>query len=306
MDDVDKCLEKLKRCELLSQATIKDICTRVIDVLLDESNVCEVDAPVTVVGDVHGQFYDLLEIFQIGGECPDTRYLFLGDYVDRGHFNLETITLLTCLKLRWPDRITLLRGNHESRQITQVYGFYKEVVQKYGSADVWSYFCEVFDYLPLSAIIAGKIFCVHGGLSPAVLSVDQIKLIDRFREPPSEGVFADLLWSDPSDRDGFNLSQRNAGHLFGKDTVERFLHVNGLSTVLRAHQLCMEGYQIHFDGLLATVWSAPNYCYRCGNVASICEIDASLNREFNVFSAAPEDRREVPSGQAKQVPDYFL
>ena len=248
----------------------------------------------------------MLEVFRIGGDVPDTHYLFLGDYVDRGLFNVETILLLLVLKLRYPDRMTLLRGNHETRSITQVYGFYKECMSKYGTAAVWGYFCEVFDYLNLAAVIDGQIFCVHGGLSPAILAVDQIRLIDRFKEPPSEGAFADLMWSDPTDRSGFYVSQRNAGYLFGEDVCRRFLQYNGMSHVLRAHQLCMEGYKVQLNGLLSTVWSAPNYCYRCGNVASICEIDEGLRREFNVFGPAPADRRQVPADQVKEVPEYFL
>lgn len=304
--DVDKCIAKLMKCEILPEATVKELCLRVIDVLLEESNVRDIEAPVTVVGDIHGQLFDLYEVFRIGGEPPNTNYLFLGDYVDRGHFNVETISLLACLKLRYPNRITLLRGNHETRAVTQVYGFYNECIAKYGSPNVWMFFCEMFDYLNIAAIISGRIFCVHGGLSPAVLHVDQIRLLDRFREPPTEGAFADLLWSDPSDRPGFVLSQRNAGYTFGSDVVEAFLRFNKFDHVLRAHQLCMEGFTVMFDGRLSTVWSAPNYCYRCGNMASILEVDDQLGRKFNLFSAAPEDQQKLPKDSASDLPQYFL
>lgn len=130
---------------------------------MQESNVVHVQAPVTVVGDIHGQFFDLIEIFKIGGYCPDTNYLFLGDYVDRGMFSVETISLLVCLKLRYPHRVHLIRGNHESRGVTQSYGFYTECSRKYGNANVWHYFTDMFDFLTLSVVINNQIFCVHGG-----------------------------------------------------------------------------------------------------------------------------------------------
>lgn len=130
---------------------------------MTESNVVHILAPVTVVGDIHGQFFDMLEIFKIGGYCPDTNYLFLGDYVDRGLFSVETISLLVCLKLRYPNRVHLIRGNHESRGVTQSYGFYTECARKYGNANVWHHFTDMFDYLTLSVVINDDIFCVHGG-----------------------------------------------------------------------------------------------------------------------------------------------
>jgi serine/threonine-protein phosphatase PPG1 len=260
------------------------------------------------------QFYDLLEIFKIGGFSPHTNYLFLGDYVDRGLFSVETISLLTCLKLRYPNRVTLIRGNHESRAVTQSYGFYQECVRKYdGSAQVWHYFTSMFDFLTLTAVIDNQIFCVHGGLSPSIHTLDQIKVIDRFREIPHEGPMADLVWSDPdADKDDFAISPRGAGYTFGAAVVKQFLHLNDMNHILRAHQLCNEGYQELFDGRLSTVWSAPNYCYRCANMASILEVDEHGGRFFNVFAEAPENEHDGPAqhqlqtqAPKKQV-DYFL
>ncbi|KAI0318890.1 Metallo-dependent phosphatase-like protein [Amylostereum chailletii] len=161
--DLDACIEQLLRKQLLHEALLREICEKTKEVLMRESNVVHVSAPVTVVGDIHGQFYDLIEIFRIGGYAPNTNYLFLGDYVDRGLFSIETISLLTCLKLRYPDRVQLIRGNHESRAVTQSYGFYTECVRKYGSSRVWTYFTDMFDFLTLSVVIDDKIFCVHGG-----------------------------------------------------------------------------------------------------------------------------------------------
>ena len=325
--------------------------------------------------------------------------------------------------------MTLIRGNHESRQITTVYGFYDECLRKYGSANVWRYCCDVFDYLALGAIVlgasntmspandsitaqeyadqeveievcnadgnimqsfqrqkpgnggaqqdntsngaqsnsgngsgaktgppgsgasgssggsvgnpAGAVLCVHGGLSPLIDTVDKIRLLDRKQEVPHEGAMCDLLWSDPDDIDGWGLSPRGAGFLFGADIVKTFNHRNDLSLIARAHQLVMEGFKEMFDASIVTVWSAPNYCYRCGNVAALLELsedesglgvfsrsngdvgrsdggvgfrgvmmesDIGLKsgpaRRYRVFQAAPQDSRGMPA--KKPVADYFL
>jgi serine/threonine-protein phosphatase 4 catalytic subunit len=303
--DLDRQIEQLKRCEHLKESEVKELCTRAREILVDESNVQRVDAPVTICGDIHGQFYDLKELFKVGGECPETNYLFMGDFVDRGFYSVETFLLLLALKVRYPDRITLIRGNHESRQITQVYGFYDECLRKYGSVNVWRYCTEVFDYLSLSAIIDDKIFCVHGGLSPSINTLDRIRLIDRKHEVPHDGAMCDLMWSDPEDSsDGWGLSPRGAGYLFGKDVVDQFNQTNGLDLIARAHQLVQEGYKKMFSDKLVTVWSAPNYCYRCGNVAALLELDEHLNTSFKIFKAAPQEARGIPA--KKPAPDYFL
>ncbi|XP_010571139.1 PREDICTED: fructose-bisphosphate aldolase A-like [Haliaeetus leucocephalus] len=207
-------------------------------------------------------------------------------------------------QVRYPDRITLIRGNHESRQITQVYGFYDECLRKYGSVTVWRYCTEIFDSLSLSAIIDGKIFCVHGGLSPSIQTLDQIRTIDRKQEVPHDGPMCDLLWSDPEDTTGWGVSPRGAGYLFGSDVVAQFNASNDIDMICRAHQLVMEGYKWHFNETVLTVWSAPNYCYRCGNVAAILELDEHLQKEFIIFEAAPQETRGIPS--KKPVADYFL
>ena len=153
IQEQDQWISYLSECKQLSENDIKRLCEKARDVLLEESNVQPVQCPVTVCGDIHGQFHDLSELFRIGGNSPDTNYLFMGDYVDRGYYSVETVTLLVALKVRHPDRVTILRGNHESRQITQVYGFYDECLRKYGNANVWKYFTDLFDYLPLTALI---------------------------------------------------------------------------------------------------------------------------------------------------------
>ncbi|KAG5642491.1 hypothetical protein DXG03_002715 [Asterophora parasitica] len=316
--DLDRQIEQLTRCEPISEEQVKRLCLKAREILIEEGNVQVVDSPVTICGDIHGQFFDLMELFKVGGLCPETNYLFMvllnpnpplsialslppsltpashliphrhepttGDFVDRGFYSVETFLLLLALKVRYPERITLIRGNHESRQITQVYGFYDECQRKYNSANVWRWCCEVFDYLALGAVVDGRVFCVHGGLSPNLQGLDEIRAIDRKQEVPHDGPMCDLLWSDP---DGWGLSPRGAGFLFGGDITKMFLHHNALDLIARAHQLAMEGYKLMFDKAIVTVWSAPNYCYRCGNVASILELDEHLAQEYKVFQHAP-------------------
>mmetsp|Transcript_34129 Transcript_34129/g.88085 ORF Transcript_34129/g.88085 Transcript_34129/m.88085 type:complete len:317 (-) Transcript_34129:1390-2340(-) len=316
MIDVDEWIERLMGGQLLSANEVELLCSKVTEVLAGEPNVRSVLSPVTIVGDVHGQFFDLLELFSVAGPCPSTNYVFLGDYVDRGHHSVEVITLLFCLKLRYPDRVTLVRGNHESRSISTVYGFYAECMRKYdGNVVVWKYVTDVFDYLCLAAVVEdAKILCVHGGLSPTAPNLDSLDYINRFQELPPEGTLSDLVWSDPDPTGavkGFGVSPRGAGYLFGEEVVKAFLWENDLDCIVRAHQLCMSGYQILFNESLFTVWSAPNYCYRCGNVASVLEVNGQ-EKFFNVFDAAPDQMRGGSGGEEKKeekgkaLPDYFL
>ncbi|KAF7796472.1 hypothetical protein EIP86_007649 [Pleurotus ostreatoroseus] len=301
--EIDVWIAQLSQCKQLSEADVKKLCDKTREILMEESNVQPVRCPVTVCGDIHGQFHDLSELFRIGGNSPDTNYLFMGDYVDRGYYSVETVTLLVAMKLRYRDRVTILRGNHESRQITQVYGFYDECLRKYGNANVWRYFTDLFDYLPLTALIENQIFCLHGGLSPSIDTLDHVRSIDRVQEVPHEGPMCDLLWSDPDDRCGWGISPRGAGYTFGQDISEAFNHNNGLTLVARAHQLVMEGYNWGQDRNVVTIFSAPNYCYRCGNQAAIMEIDEKLSYSFLQFDPAPRAGEPLVS---RRVPDYFL
>jgi serine/threonine-protein phosphatase 6 catalytic subunit len=301
--DLDQWVEQLGQCKYLAEDQLKLLCERVKELLLEESNVQPVASPVTVCGDIHGQFYDLRELFKTGGALPTTNYIFMGDFVDRGYYSLETFTYLLVLKARWPDKITLLRGNHESRQITQVYGFYDECQQKYGNANAWKHCTQVFDLLTIAALIDNKILCVHGGLSPDVRTLDQIRVIYRNVEIPHDGPFCDLMWSDPEDDvPGWKVSSRGAGWLFGARVTNEFVTINGLDLICRAHQLVQEGYKYQFDNKLVTVWSAPNYCYRCGNVASILNIGPNLEQDFKIFNAVPDNERVIPPPK----PSYFL
>ncbi|KAK1304997.1 Phytochrome-associated serine/threonine-protein phosphatase [Acorus calamus] len=253
--DLDLWISKVKEGNHLSEDELQLLCEYVKEILIEESNVQPVNSPVTVCGDIHGQFHDLMKLFQTGGH---------GDFVDRGYNSLEVFTILLLLKARYPANITLLRGNHESRQLTQVYGFYDECQRKYGNANAWRYCTDVFDYLTLSAIIDGTIFFylrISGALCP--------------------------WWSSPDIR-----------------TVDQFNHINNLDLVCRAHQLVQEGLKYMFqDKGLVTVWSAPNYCYRCGNVASILSFNENMEREVKFFTETEENNQM--RGPRTGVP-YFL
>lgn len=300
---LDGWIERLMNCNPLKEAEVHELCGLAREILMKEQNVQPVKCPVTVCGDIHGQFHDLMELFSIGGKPPDTNYLFMGDYVDRGYYSVETVSLLVALKVRYRERVTILRGNHESRQITQVYGFYDECLRKYGTANVWKDFTDLFDYLPLTALIERQIFCLHGGLSPSIDTLDHIMSLDRVQEVPHEGPMCDLLWSDPDERCGWGISPRGAGYTFGQDIAEQFNHNNSLTLVARAHQLVMEGYNWCHEKNVVTIFSAPNYCYRCGNQAAIMEIDEHLEYTFLQFDPAP--RRGEPN-VTRRTPDYFL
>eukprot|EP00754_Rhynchopus_humris_P006542 Rhum_TRINITY_DN13131_c0_g2::Rhum_TRINITY_DN13131_c0_g2_i1::g.57533::m.57533/K15423/PPP4C; serine/threonine-protein phosphatase 4 catalytic subunit len=304
--NLDRQIAQLKQCEPIRESEVKALCLKARELLQEESNVQPVPAPVTIVGDIHGQFYDLREMFKVGGDVPVTNYVFMGDYVDRGYHSVETVSLLLLLKLRYRDRITLLRGNHESRQITQVYGFYDECLRKYGSVAMWNAFTELFDFMPLTAVIQSSVFCLHGGLSPFIDSLDNIRLLERVQETPHEGAMCDLLWSDPheDEKAGWDVSPRGAGYTFGEDITAQFNLNNGLSLIARAHQLVMEGYKNMFDDQCVTVWSAPNYCYRCGNVGSILEFDEHLEKRFLIVNAAPNETRGIPA--KRPLVEYFL
>ena len=301
--DLDELICQVLECRPLSEPQMTRLCEKAREVLAKESNVHVVRAPVTVCGDVHGQFHDLIELFKIGGLPPDTNYLFMGDYVDRGYYSVETVTLLLLYKVRYPDRMHILRGNHESRQITQVYGFYDECLRKYGSPQVWKLLTDLFDYLPLTAVVENEVFCLHGGLSPTLDTLANIRSLDRIQEVPHEGAMCDLLWSDPEERTGWGVSPRGAGYTFGADISDIFCNNNKLKTIARAHQLMQDGYQWNHPERVVTIFSAPNYCYRCGNLAGLLEFDEHMQRCFSQFDPAP---RRGEAQVSKKTPDYFL
>lgn len=285
---------------------VNEICLKLIEQLVQEENLLVLRSPIVVCGDVHGQYEDVIELFKTAKISTDTKksfreksFLFMGDYVDRGYYSLNTFLLLAGLKLEYPDKYFLLRGNHESRQVTVQYGFYTEMQSNYGSSVLYNLVMDVFDLLPYSAIIDNEIFATHGGISPHLPLAGLLLNEERRIEIPNAGVLADLTWSDPDDAvTQWRLNTRGAGYLFGSTQVEAFCYNNGLKMITRSHQLAQPGYKWYFCdkknkpdeekecdkplGSLLLVWSAPNYAYRSKNKASILEIGISGKKRYSL------------------------
>ena len=269
------------------------LCREAMNVLSKDPILLHLEAPFVICGDLHGQFYDLLEFIKIGGKPPDTKYLFLGDYVDRGRNSIETFSILLALKIKYPEHVYLLRGNHETTEISRLYGFFAECAERY-SLDLWNRFNEVFKYLPLAAVISDRIFCVHGGLSPELNDLQQIAEIKRPLVVPDRGLLADLLWADPSnEHKGFCESERGTSFTFGYDVVDEFLKKNDFDLLCRAHQVVPHGFEFPFDPdhSTLTVFSAPDYCEEFGNTAAMLKVDEELRCSFEFVAPPARERR---------------
>lgn len=242
----------------IKDGEIELICNASRELFLAQPVLLDLNAPVKVVGDIHGQFFDLIRLFQLCGFPPATNYLFLGDYVDRGKNGLETILLLLCYKLRYPDNFFLLRGNHECASITRIYGFYDECKRR-TTIKTWKKFVNVFNCMPIAALIASKIFCVHGGLSPSLTDLEEIRQIARPTDVSDSGLLADLLWSDPADtEEDWEPNDRGVSYLFGKKVIMNFLQRHDIDLICRAHMVVEDGYEFWHDRVLVTIFSAPN------------------------------------------------
>ena len=293
MGFIDKIILKLvknkdKKPKILTEKEIQLLCRKCKKILAQQDVLLNLSSPIKVCGDIHGQFYDLLRLFGFGGYPPNSNYLFLGDYVDRGKQSIETISLLFALKIKYPENIFILRGNHESSKINRIYGFYDECKKRYDKK-IWKLFGDTFNYLPIAAIIEGKIFCIHGGLSPTLLSLEQIQNIKRPTEIPDEGLLCDLLWSDPNSKSlGWMENDRGISYVFGTDIVETFLSKFGFDLICRAHQVVEDGYQFFAKKQLVTIFSAPNYCGEFNNAGAIMYIDKTLMCSFQTLK--PRDK----------------
>jgi serine/threonine-protein phosphatase PP1 catalytic subunit len=231
-----------------------------------------------------------------GGRPPETSYLFLGDYVDRGHNSVETLSYLLALKIKYPKKIWLLRGNHETTEISRLYGFLAECGIRY-SHSLWEKYTEVFRWLPLAAVISERIFCVHGGLSPELTDVQDIARLARPLDIPDQGMLTDLLWADPSNEHmGFMPSERGTSYTFGSDKVEEFLEKHDFDLLCRAHQVVTPGYEFPFHPIQSTltVFSAPDYCEEFGNRGAMLKVDTALKCSFQ-FVDPPRSRPQPPS-----------
>ncbi|XP_054274455.1 serine/threonine-protein phosphatase alpha-2 isoform-like [Macrosteles quadrilineatus] len=274
----------------LTENEIRHLISKSREIILSQPMLLELAAPLKICGDTHGQFHDLLRLFKTGGFPPSVTYLFLGDYVDRGKQSIETISLLMCYKIKNPMTFFLLRGNHESASINRIYGFYDECKRRY-SIKLWKFFCELFNCLPAAAVVDDKIFCCHGGISPDLNSLDQIRHISRPTDVPDQGLLCDLLWSDPSeDVVGWGENDRGVSFTFGRDAVSRFLIKFDLDLIVRAHQVVEDGYEFFGNRQLVTVFSAPNYCGEFDNAGAMMAVDANLLCSFQVLK--PNEPRQ--------------
>ncbi|KAG8909725.1 3',5'-cyclic-nucleotide phosphodiesterase (PDEase) (3':5'-CNP) [Tulasnella sp. 408] len=272
------------------------ILEKATEILRAEPNLLEVDAPITVCGDIHGQYFDLMKLFEVGGNPADTRYLFLGDYVDRGYFSIECVLYLWSLKIWYPDTLFLLRGNHECRHLTDYFTFKLECKHKY-SERLYEVVMDSFCALPLAAVMNKQFLCIHGGLSPELHTLDDLRGIDRFREPPTHGLMCDILWSDPLEDFGSEKTTesflhnhvRGCSYFFTYTAACQFLERNNLLSIIRAHEAQDAGYRMYrktkttgFPSVM-TIFSAPNYLDVYNNKAAVLKYESNVMniRQFN-------------------------
>lgn len=294
--DVDKIIEKLLEVRgskpgkqvNLSEAEIRGLCVKSREIFISQPMLLELEAPIKIAGDIHGQYFDQLRLFEYNGFPPEANYLFLGDYVDRGRQSLETICQLLAYKIKYPENFFLLRGNHECSTINRIYGFYDECKRRY-NVKLWKTFTDCFNCLPVVAIIDEKIFCMHGGLSPELTNMEQIHRIYRPIEVPDSGLLCDLLWSDPDkDVQNWEESERGVSYTFGSDIVTMFLKKHEMDQICRAHQVVEDGYEFFAKRQLITIFSAPNYCGEFDNSGAIMSVDESLLCSFQILK--PSDK----------------
>ncbi|BGP02524.1 Serine/threonine-protein phosphatase PP-Z1 [Rhodotorula toruloides] len=288
---------KVTKLVCLKNAEITAICQAAREVFLSQPTLIELSPPVKIVGDVHGQYSDLIRLFEMCGFPPNANYLFLGDYVDRGKQSLETILLLLCYKVKYPENFFLLRGNHECANVTRVYGFYDECKRRC-NIKVWKTFIDVFNCLPIAAVVASKIFCVHGGLSPSLSSMDDIRRISRPTDVPDYGLLNDLLWSDPSDTAlDWEDNERGVSYCFGKSVIGAFLARYDFDLICRAHMVVEDGYEFWNDRTLVTIFSAPNYCGEFDNFGACMSVSEDLLCAFELLK--PLDTAQLKRDLAK-------
>ncbi|KAF9991597.1 hypothetical protein BGZ79_004236 [Entomortierella chlamydospora] len=274
---------KVSKAICLKNSEILFVCQTAREIFLSQPTLIELSPPVKIVGDIHGQYTDLLRLFEMCGFPPSANFLFMGDYVDRGKMSLETILLLFCYKIKYPENFFLLRGNHECANVTRVYGFYDECKRR-ASIKMWKAFVDVFNCLPLTAIVANKIFCVHGGLSPSLGSMDDIRAIRRPTDVPDYGLLNDLLWSDPSEAAlDWEDNERGVSYCFGKSIIQNFLNRHDFDLVCRAHMVVEDGYEFFNDRTLVTVFSAPNYCGEFDNYGAVMSVNEDLLCSFELL-----------------------
>jgi len=299
---IDRLTQNKQNKQPVTEEEVKLICSKARSLFMEQSCLLELCSPIRVVGDIHGQYSDLLRLFEYGGFPPESNYLFLGDYVDRGKNSLEVTLLLLCYKIKFPENFFMLRGNHECSSISRIYGFYDECKRRY-SIKIWKTFMDVFNCLPFAAIIEEKIFCIHGGLSPELKSLQQIQNIPRPTDVPDTGMICDFLWSDPDqDVQGWGENDRGVSYTFGEQVIDEFLKRFDFDLIVRAHQVVENGYEFFAKRKLVTVFSAPNYCGEFDNAGAMMHVDETLMCSFQILKPVEKKQRFLYSAIGQQRP----
>lgn len=286
---------------LIEEKDYIELCYRAREAFWVDRVCLEIEPPITICGDIHGQFEDLCQLFSSFSFPPHfpvdkdsskepkelptpQRYLFLGDYVDRGPFSIETISLLFALRLLYPDKIFLLRGNHESRAVNTQYGFYFECTRRF-SINLYEAFQYAFNCMPICATVGNKIVCMHGGISEDLKDLTHLETLERPFDIPDVGVMSDLCWADPSvEISDYADSPRGAGRIFGRSALDEWLETHNLDMVVRAHQIVMDGYEFLFDKKLVTIFSAPCYCGHFDNLGAVMHVYKNMECTINCFA----------------------
>lgn len=283
-----------------SISEVNFLCDLAKPLLLNDSSLLEISVPVSICGDIHGQIDDLIRIIKLGKCPPTTKWLFLGDYVDRGKYSLDVICFLLALKIQFPSHVFLLRGNHEHPAINKLFGFYEECIEKV-DLDTWNHITDIFQCLPFAALIENSYFCVHGGISPFLDSVSQIQGIQRPIESPLLGLIADLLWSDPDKNiHEFADSPRGNSFIWGIDSAERFIKNNNLLGIIRAHQMVPSGYDYPFgtSSNVVTIFSAPDYNKEIHNNGAFLTISGIQQIKIEVIKSQALNDTTIENSQS--------
>jgi len=293
--DLHNVIESILSGNLIPQPTVLQIFKMVSEIFDAEPNLLILDSPICVCGDTHGQLYDVISLFEKFGNPGDTRYIFTGDYVDRGAYSIELLCLYLSYKILFPGHIYLLRGNHETAAVNIEYGFHDEILSKYhGDDTIWKAANSLFQLLPVASLIDESYFLVHGGIYPKFKNITEINNINRRCEPSLDSLLAQILWSDPSEMHTVSCrSQRRTGYYFCENDAKEFVANNHIKAIVRSHEL-VDGYQMLFNGIVITIWSAPNYCNVCNNIAAVMMISPNEPPKFKQFDPMPESRKKPP------------
>lgn len=297
---IDKCInqiiknkefKKYPNIQVLKLKDVQIILAMAKEIISSQPVLLNLVPPLTVCGDIHGNFFDLIRIFEKCGDPSKTSYLFLGDYIDRGRYSINTMILLLLYKIKYPQNFFLLRGNHETRSVNKQYGFFEECENIY-NADIWNLFNDTFDYFPISALIYNKIFCIHGGISPQLKNLNQLTQIKRPIRDTDSGLVGDLLWSDPNKNcSKFSISKRGNGVFFGQNSLKNFLDKNQLDLLVRSHQMNNNGYDFPFSPCqsLVSIFSSSNYCEKFQNFGAVMIVNENLVIKFVIYEPINEN-----------------